>query len=241
MQQKTRAIVLHYLRYGETSMIVTLYTEAFGRMSFMMQGIHGKKSRSKANLLQPLFLLDMEVSYKPGRELQRVKEMRNTLPYTTIPFEIGKSTQAMFLAEILYKVLREEEPRPELFEFLFHSVQYLDLATEGTANFHLVFLLQLARYLGFGPRDNYSGEKPYFDLRNGVFVTMPPPHPDYLMKEESRIFAKLIHVNFDSLATLKLDHKLRDRYLEALLNYFSLHLETTIHIKSLSILRELFL
>ena len=100
--------------------------------------------------------------------------------------------------------------------------------------------MQFARYLGFGPRDNYSEEKPFFDLRNGVFVTMPPPHPDYLQKEESRIFAQLIHVSFDSLETLRLDHKLRDRYLEALLDYFSLHLGSTIHIKSLSVLRELF-
>ena len=131
MLQKTRGIVLHSLKYGDSAIVTTIYTEAFGRISFILQGTHGRKSIIKSNLLKHLFLLEMEVDHKQGRELQRVKELKNISPYSSLPFVISKSTQAIFLAEILGKVLHEEESRPELFEFLFHSFQIFDLMEEG--------------------------------------------------------------------------------------------------------------
>src|ERR1035437_2184028 len=104
MLQKTRGIVLRSLKYGDTGIITTIYTEAFGRMSFIVQGTHGKKSSVKGNLLKQLFLLELEVDYRPGRELQRVKEMKNISPFGSILFGIAKSSQTLFLAELLEKV-----------------------------------------------------------------------------------------------------------------------------------------
>ncbi|HEY3389073.1 MAG TPA: DNA repair protein RecO, partial [Prolixibacteraceae bacterium] len=192
MLQKTRGIVLRSIKYGETGMITTIYTEAFGRMAFIMQGIHGKKSSVKGNLLKQLFLLEMEVDYKPGRELQRVKEIKNISPFESIPFLIVKSSQALFLAELLEKVLREEESRPELFGFLFRSIQVLDLLEEGISNFHLIFLIQLTKYLGFGPSNNYSASNQFFDMIAGNFVLSPPAHPWFLKNYESSALAQLI-------------------------------------------------
>ena len=131
MLQKSRGIVLRSLKYGDNGLITNIYTEAFGRMSFIMQGIHRKKSTVKANLLSQLSLLEMEVDFKPGRELQRVREVKNLSPFGSIPYEIIKSTQALFLAELLQKVLKEEESHPDLFEFLYHSIQVLDLMEKG--------------------------------------------------------------------------------------------------------------
>jgi DNA repair protein RecO (recombination protein O) len=141
MLKETRGIVLHSLKYGETGMITTIYTEAFGRMSFLLQGIRRKKSLVKGNLLQQLYLLEMEIDYKPERELQRVREMKNISPFGSIPYGIIKSSQALFLAELLNKVLREEESRPDLFEFLFRSFQVLDVLEEGVNNFHRISIL----------------------------------------------------------------------------------------------------
>lgn len=238
MLQKTRGIVLRNLKYGETGMITTMYTEAFGRMSFIMQGIHGKKSSVKGNLLRQLFLLELEVDYKPGRELQRVKEIKNLSPFASIPFGIVKSSLALFLSELLDKVLREEESRPDLFDFLFHSIQVLDLMEEGVSNFHLLFLIQLTRFLGFAPTNNYSKSNQYFDMIAGNFILLPPAHQWFLKNPETEALDQLIKLNYQNSIKFKLDRVLRTILLDFILEYYGLHLGTKLNLKSLDILKE---
>lgn len=237
MLQKTRGIVLHSLKYGETGMITTIYTEVYGRMSFIMQGIHGKRSAVKANLLRQLTLLDMEVDFKQGRELQRVREIRNILPFGSIPYEISKSTQALFISELLHRVLREEESRPELFDFLFHSVQVLDLMEDGIANYHLIFLLQLSRYLGFAPTNNFSESKQFFDMIAGKFVLSPPDHQWFLKNPESSALSELLNMGYQNSFEFKPIYGLRNELLNFTLDYYGLHLGNKLNIKSLEILR----
>ena len=237
MLQKTRGIVLHSMRYGETGMITTIYTEEFGRMSFIMQGIHGKRSAVKSNLLRQLSLLEMEVDFKHGRELQRVKEIRNILPFASIPYEIQKSTQALFIADLLHKVLREEESRPQMFNFIYHSIEMLDLIEDGVANYHLIFLIQLSRYLGFSPTNNYSESNPFFDMIAGKFTSSPPDHPWQLKNPESSILAKLLEIGFQNLTDFKPVQGSRNVFLNFIIEYYGLHLGNKLNIKSLEILR----
>jgi len=239
MLQKTRGIVLRSLKYGETGLITTIYTEAFGRMAFIMQGIHGKKSSVKGNLLKQLFLLEMDVEYKPGRELQRVKEIKNISPFGSIPFGIVKSSQALFLAELLEKVLREEESRPDLFGFLYRSIQVLDLLEDGINNFHLIFLIQLTRYLGFGPSNNFSASNQFFDMIAGKFVVLPPAHPWFLQNYESSVLAQLIGMSFQNSSEFKPDQGLRNILLDFVLEYYGLHLGNKLNLKSLDVFREI--
>jgi len=239
MLQKTRGIVLHSLKYGETGMITTIYTEAFGRMSFIMQGIHGKKSSVKGNLLKQLFLLEMEVDFKQGREIQRVKEIKNLSPFGSIPFGIVKSSQALFLAELLNKVLREEESRPDLFEFLFRSIQVLDLLEDGISNYHLLFLIQLTRYLGFAPINNFSASNQFFDMIAGKFVLSPPAHPWFLKNPESSVLAQLIGMSYQNSPEFKPDQGLRNILLDFVLEYYGLHLGNKLNLKSPEILKEI--
>jgi len=239
MLQKTRGIVLRSLKYGESGVITTIYTEAFGRMAFIMQGIHGKKSSVKGNLLKQLFLLEMEVEYKPGRELQRVKEIKNISPFGSIPFGIVKSSQALFLAELLEKVLREEESRPDLFGFLYRSIQVLDLLEVGINNFHLMFLIQLTRYLGFGPSNNYSTSNQFFDMIAGKFVVLPPTHPWFLQNYESSVLAQIIGMSYQNSTEFKPDQGLRNILLDFVLEYYGLHLGNKLNLKSLAIFRDI--
>lgn len=238
MLQKTRGIVLHSLKYGETGMITTVYTEAFGRISFIMQGIHAKRSLVKGNLLRQLFLLEIEVDYKPGRELQRAREIKSISPFGSIPYGIVKSSQALFLAELLHKVLREEESRPDLFEFLFRSIQVLDLMEDGINNYTLIFLIQLTRYMGFAPINNYSASNQFFDMIGGKFVLSPPDHPWYLKTHESSLLAQLIGMSYQNSPEFKPDQGLRNNLLDSLLDYYGLHLGNKLKLKSLEILRE---
>lgn len=231
---------MHGIKYGDSGKIVTVYTEVFGRCSFILQGIHAKKSASKANLLQPLFQLEMEVDHRQGRELQHARELKIVHPYQSIPYDVVKSSQAIFLAEVLYKVLKEEEPRPELFQFLSHSFRIFDLLPQGAANFHLEFLVQLARYMGFAPANNYSTENNLFDMASGAFVRRVPPHPYFLSPEESSGFAEILSRPYEEIHLIALTAGQRNRLLLKMIDYFALHLGIQLNIKSLEVLHELF-
>ena len=145
---KTRGIVLNYLKYRDTSIIVKVYTEKLGLRSYIINGIRSSRSRSKIALFQPLTLLDLVV-YTKNTDLNRIKEYRVCEPVVSIPFDVRKSSIAIFLAELLAKSIREEEENPALFDFIFQSILILDHMQQGFMNFHLQFILKLSRFLGF--------------------------------------------------------------------------------------------
>ncbi len=240
MIYKTRGIVLHHIKYSETSVIATIYTEQFGRQAFMINGVRGKKSKIKANILQPLYLLNMEAYHKTTRDLQRVKEIQNACIFNSLPYDLKKSTLALFIAEILNQTLREQEPHPELFNYLYHSIQMLDVKEEGLANFHIYFLLHLTKYLGFFPNNNFSESNPYFDLKKGVFTPVKPLPPDTLSKEESEMLSRLLVFSEDQHEKLKMNYLLRIGIIEKILKYYKLHHEGVSDIRSFQILKEVF-
>jgi DNA repair protein RecO (recombination protein O) len=240
MLYKTRGIVLHYIKYSETSVIVTIYTERFGRQAYIINGVRSKKAKIKANILQPLFLLDMEVYYKPKRDLQRVKEVQNAVVFSSLPYDIRKSTVAIFIAEIIYKAIQEQESNLELFEYLYNSVQILDLKESGLSVFHIYFLIQLSKYLGFFPNNNYSEEKCFFDLKAGAFMQIRPFHTSFLDKEHSLIFSQLMNFSADQHESLKIAYKERIELLEKIIEYYRLHNTGISEIKSMSVLKEVF-
>jgi len=237
---KTRGIVLHHIKYSETSVIATIFTEEFGRQSFMIKGVRSKKSKIKANILQPLYLLDMEIYYKQNRELHSVKEIQNAFIFRTIPYDLRKSSIAIFIAEVLYKTIREQEANKDLFLFLFHTIQVLDVKDEGVKNFHIYFLIQLTKYLGFFPGNKYSEENCFFDLKNGSFVQIKPMHTHYMHPELSQLLSQMIPFSENQNENVSMSYNQRMEILEKILEYYYLHNDGVSNIKSLSILKEVF-
>ncbi len=236
---KTKGIVLHYIKYGETSIIATIYTELFGRQTYIIKGARSRKSRLKANMFQPLFILDMEVYNKQNRELQMIKEAKIVLPYIDIPINLFKSSICVFIAEILYKCLREEEANKNLFEFVFSSFQYFDTQETFAVNFHLIFLMHLSRFLGFYPNDNYSENNSIFDLMEGQFISYKPKHNHFLSKETSLNFHTILNSEYnDKVESMNSEN--RQLLLSKILEYFYLHQEKIGEVKSLEVLREVF-
>lgn len=135
----TRGIVLDHVRYSETSIIVHIYTELFGRQSYMVNGVRKAKSKGKAVFLQPLTLLRLEVSHHERKGVHRIRDFRTEYPFSSLPFDQTKRSIAFFLTEVLSKVLREEEADPGLFEFVYGAIEVLDEGIEGLSNFHLFF------------------------------------------------------------------------------------------------------
>ena len=240
MQEKTRAVVLSYVKYGDNSIIATMYTEKHGRQSFLIKGVKGKKARFRLNFFQPLYLLSLDVNIKPGRELQRIQDIKNEVPFHSIPYDIVKSTQAMFLAEMMGKSLREAEQNQDLFDFLYHSIAFFDAMEQGKANFHILFLLHLTRFLGFYPNNNYQ-EGFLFDLSSGSFSDQLPPGSSTVLDEEgSRLMNKILVSPFHELHRISLNGKQREMILEKLILYYSFHLESVSKIQSLPVLHDIF-
>lgn len=240
MIEKTRAIVLHQLKYSETSVIVTMYTETLGRQSYMINGIRSSKSKQKTGLLQPLFLLEIDAYHKAGRDIQRMKEFRMAEVYRHIPFDIVKSTMAMFLSELLNKVLRNEETDPSVFDFIFQSFLFFDTMEKGTVNFHLWFMVKLIGYLGYQFENNHSEKNVFFDMKAACFVPYRPSHPNTPDTEISEFLAKIISMNAGDLVNLNITGDIRTRLLNVLIECYTIHFEGIGTINSLKVLHEIY-
>ena len=240
MLAATEGIVLQFIKYGESSVIATIFTREFGRQSYIVNASRSRKSKNKAGLLQPLFLLDLEVYQKQSREIQRVKELKSLHAYQNIPFDIKKSTQAIFLSEMLYKTIHEQESYPELYDFIKSALLYFDLMEEGWQNFHMYFLFRLTEYFGFMPDTRKTGFEAWFDLRKGAVVPNEPSHPLFANKETTELLIKLSMLKINELEHFRISRVMRERLLSVLVDYYQLHFENLGEIKSLNVLKEIF-
>jgi len=237
MYYKTRAIVLHYTKYSETSVIAKIYTEKLGLQSYIVKGVRSAKSKSKAAMLQPLTLLEMEVSHRENKGLQFIKEFHRAFVYQSIPFDAIKSTVSFFLLEVISKTIREHEPNEGLFEFLFDAFCALDTEKKLNPDFHLIFLLQLSSYLGFAPHRNFSEHNCVFEMSEGIF-TAQGNSMYVLNKKESALLNDFLELNLFENISLKISRAERKQMLKNLLKYYQLHLEN-FHLKSPEILEEI--
>jgi DNA repair protein RecO (recombination protein O) len=174
MLQATRALVLRRTAYGETSLVLRMYTEGFGAQSYLVNGARSPRSRLKAVFFQVPNLLELQVDHREGRDLQRIREVRMLHVYQRIPFSMPHTASALFAAEVLGKCLREGHAQDEVYYFVEHSLLHLDAAEDGLAWFPLWFLLGLSQVLGFAPQGRQSGAAPFFDLKEGMFTGERP-------------------------------------------------------------------
>ena len=228
MLYNTRGIALNYIRFRESSIIAKVYTEQFGIQSYIVNGVRSSKSKgNKIALFQPLTLLDLVVYHKNKQDtVHRISEMKCYHPFSAVPYEVVKSSLALFITEILGRGLREEESNPPLFQFIEDSVIYLDDATTGLENFHIYFLLQLARYLGFGVE---NAQDLHDELLNNRY-------PNGLDQHEAAIIEELMT---PGIATnIKIRKGERAALLEKLVFFYKIHLDSLGEIKSMDVLRE---
>lgn len=240
MIEKTLGIVLKQIKYGETSIIAHLYTRRWGRLGILVPGARTSSKNRKAHLFQPLTILELEVYYKASRDLQKIKEVRNHNPFMHLTGDPVKSSVALFLAEILNKALREEEPNEELFDFLDSHIQILDIMDTGVGNFHIYFLLRLSSYLGFNPSLPPDEKDLWFDLSLGTFTPVPPAHDSFLAPGLASLLIPFLTVQASGLASIKIDRQKRNDLLEGILRYYYLHLEGLGEIRSHAVLQALF-
>jgi DNA repair protein RecO (recombination protein O) len=236
MQVKTKAIVISSIKFQEKSLIVKCFTQSDGLKSyFVRDAFSGRKSNQKIAYFQPLTILEIEAVHKNKGTLENFKEIKISIPFESIHSDIYKSTIVMFVSEILHHSIREEEKNESLFSFLETALLWLDHHDE-IANFHLILLLEITKYLGFYP-DTSDLEMPFFEMIEGVFS---PFHAiSSLTEHETNLFRKLISLKFDN--NQKVFHVIeRQIVLKMLIDYYSFHLDGFKKPKSLAVLKEVF-
>lgn len=240
MITKTRGIVLRSVRFGESSLIVDVLTKSSGRVSFMVHIPKTSKGKIKKQYFQPMTLLDFEYDFRQRSNLQHIKDVRVSLPYSSIPIDPAKSCISLFLSEFIYYATRNEQENPTLFTYISTSLEWLDNAYEDFANFHLVFMMRLGKFLGFHPFLEDFTPGCFFDLRNGCFTLSMPLHTDFLNAADAGHLYNLMRMNFDTMKLFKLSHDDRNRITEIVLRYYKLHLPNMPELQSFDILREVF-
>ena len=236
---KARGVVLGTLKYGEKGVIVHMLTDVYGRQSYMIQGVRPTAKGSKMALLQPMFAVEFEGLTSSKMDLHRMKDLVPGMVLQSTPFDVRKSTMALFMAEVLYRLVKESEPGSELFDFVWASVAALDALEEGIANFHLWFLANLSRPLGFSPDNEYS-DGAWLDIRDGHFTPHALIPGAALTPENARILHDMLECDVRYLAEIGLNRVERASFLEAMLKYYSFHLDSINAVESLRIMREVF-
>ena len=237
---QSRAIVLHQIKYSETSLILKIYTEKEGLLSFIAKGVRGKKGRLRSAQFQPLNLLELSYSQARKSQLRQINDLKISEPFTDLSFNFVKRSLAIFMAELIHNTIKERETNVKLFDFLYSSIHWLDLSQHGYTNFHLLFMLNLTKYLGFYPMIDGLNEARSFDLQQGVFIKHQSQHEYAIDSEVLIAWKQLINCNLENIMTLLFSNTIKRRLLQTLMTYYKLHLSHFKELNSHHILQTVF-
>jgi DNA repair protein RecO (recombination protein O) len=219
MLAKTTGVVFRFIKYGDTSIIVNIFTSQYGLQSYIVNGARSKSGKGKIALYQPLTLLDLVVYHKETVQIMRIKEAKCIYPYQHISTDVRKTTIALFIEELINKSIREEAHASELCDFLIQSLVTLD-KMDKPENFHLIFIVQLARHLGFQPQSAN-------EVLGGRVM-------DYVDEDSLNLI-----LSSGYLSEISITNSQRRNVLDALLRFYAMHVENFGTMKSLSVLREI--
>ena len=241
MTHKTKGIVLRSIKYGETSLVATIFTEMFGIQTYMVNGVRtSKKSSAKANHFQPTAILDLVVYHSENKSMQRIKEFSWAVLYTNLLNDVIKNSIASYMAELIQKCLKQPEANSDLFNFCEESFLQLDKASKVVAaNFALFFTLHLTHFFGFRMADNFNSENSFLDLQEGNFTDHQPTHPHFIDGKFAELTTQLLKVMQPvELEEFKLNQELRRTLLLKYLEYYALHIPDFGQMKTLMVLHE---
>lgn len=244
MIHKTKGIVLRTVKYGETSLVVTVFTELFGLQSYLVNGVRtvSSKGTAKAAFFQPSSILDLVAYHNEFKNLQRLKEFKWAVLYRHLLADVKKNAVALFMIELVSKCLKQPEPNADLYAFVEDALLHLDEGSDKvTANFPLFFAIHLAVFFGFRINDPANPDDiHYLDLQEGQFVMNQPTHPNYLQDREAEAVSFVLKSQQSAeLEELSLNQETRRRILHAIESFYILHIPDFGTMRSLPVLREL--
>lgn len=239
MLQLTRGIVLKYFNYSESSIIAKIFTEEFGLQSYIIKGIHSKKSKTGPALFQPLTFIEFIAYQKDNKTIHHLSEPRIFYAYQTLHADAIKRMLLVFIAELLYKSIREEASDKALFDWLYHALTWLDLSEDEINNYHLVFMLLFSRFLGFYPKTESEEGVLHFNLQEGLFTRQQPVNPEFISGELVSYLFKLYRSSFETSKDVLIGTTDRRKLIDVLISYYRLHLPGFDELKSVEVLKSI--
>ncbi len=240
MTERTKAIVLNKIKYGDNSIIVNLFSLKYGRVSIIIKSCRSKRSPIKANMFFPLNIVEIDLNYKHNRNMQHLKCANSVYILNEISTNIYKVCLTQFMAEIVQKSVKEETPNTEVYDFLEKTVLALEKTSNPIGNFHIVFMIGLAKIIGFAICNNYCKVTPYFNIREGMFLPLLTTKAESLDCDESAYLSQIIDYNPENFSELKLPYKTRLVILEYLVKYYKYHILNNQEIYSMQVLNSVF-
>lgn len=241
MVRKTRGIVLRTVRYGETSLIISVLTEEFGLQSYIINGVRTEKqNKEKASLFTPGSLLDLDVYHHEQRGLNRIREASRTAALHGLAGDVIKSNIALFMMELVSKSLKHPERNEPLFDFCISCLRKLDASDKNMlASFPFYFSLHLPRFLGFSiaaPSGNMlQGNDLFLDMTEGCFLCDHPGHDHFISGEEALLAARLLLTGDPSESENGITAAMPEKFLD----FYALHIQDFGKIRSYRMLQEL--
>ena len=240
MLVNTQGIVLRTVRYSDRGLIVHLLTRQGNRVSASVRLSVSRRGGLHKQLFAPLNVLNIVYDSQSSRQLVTIREASLALSYSFMHTDMVKMSIMMFLSEFLDSATRGERDNPLLYDYITQSMEWIDAATGAVANFHLVMMIRLTRFIGFFPNTEDYRENCYFDLRDGCYVLRMPLHSDVLMPAEARVIGTLMRLNYSNMHLFRMNRQQRRRVIEVIEQYYRLHVPGFQHLKSVDILSELF-
>lgn len=239
---KTRGVVLSTVPYNDQTSFVHIYTEEFGKISCRLTSGRRKQNSQQRMLYAPLAILDLVLSNQGQKEVFSIQEASSVLsPYILTMGDPGKTAQCLYMAELLDKTILEVEPNQKLWQFISQSIELLQLTESNSANFHLVFTTRLCYLLGFKVDNDSYREGMQFDISEGIYTNQPIYHPYYLTAESASWLHMLLNTNFKNLTELHLTREQRNTLLDMMLCFLRIHLPEAGQLRSVDVLKELFI
>jgi DNA repair protein RecO (recombination protein O) len=243
MVHTTRGIVLKTVKYGETSLICTVFTELLGMQSYIVKGVRSVKAKGrKANIFFAGSVLDMIVYEQANKNLQNIKEYQPYLIYQTIQEDVVKNGVALFAMEVIKQLLAAHDPQPELFEFLLDFLMQLDKEeTTSIANYPLYFIIQSAKFAGYYLSGEYSAENPFADIHEGRFSVHSSAYPPFITGRHASLMSELNQAaNPDKIQEVKMTAEERKVVLQYFLSFLQLHVPHFRELKTIAVLTAIF-
>ena len=234
MQTRINGIILQNTKYQDKKSILKIYTLQYGIQSYIVNIGYSKTSKVKPAHVAGLNQVEFIAQTKQNRNIQHINDIHVSYIYQHLFSNPVKNTIAIFLNEVLLKALKEQHENKELYQFVTESLIVFDNQDYESVNFHLHFMLELSKHLGFYPNNNYSAQNCLFDLQDGIFTNEVPTHLQYADSELSFQLSELLNhkSNFSCNA------KIRAGLLQILVMFYRLHLPNFGEIKSIQILKE---
>lgn len=219
---KTKGIVLNYIKYRDTSIIVKIFTEERGLGSFIVHAIRSQRSKKSIGHFQPFTVLELILYIKESRDLHPISNFRIYFPLHHLHLNFIKGAIILFLSEVLTKLLQSEpSTNPNLYHFIESSIRDFDQLTSGIENFHLQFLMKIATHLGLA-----------IERAEVIFASTDQLMPH---SKHEHVWEQLIREPYG--CAIKLNQSLRNQIIDALIDYYHHHANLT-KPRSLEVLRR---